>query len=379
LRESNEAIRLYVRKLEVISDLKSTLDRESIRRASKDPHSFRMPRPCGMTVHPGIGCIHGCIYCYLPDMGINNLSVEPYRLSGDELAYALAINPYVVPERTLAAFGSITEPLLPQVVDKTLEYLRSIGKWLNLPSQLSTKVVINDELASNLKLLEPDLSVLVTVVTIKYHKLIEPRAPNPLSRFEGMLVASKHGLRTDLFLRPIIPGVTNYELSDLLKLAKEHGAKGVITGSLRVTRRIVEELRRAGLLNDELRKLLPRRLTNKQVSVSTSYIKELVKKLSEYLGLEFMRSACSANIKAHNMHCNLCRFGPCGSDSVLSMDGVISEASEFLEYLGFRVINVASAGNAVLVSVRGNVRNLMINPPYFLSEVFKVKFKIKYL
>ncbi len=376
MRESNESIRLYRKKLRVISDLRSILDVASIKRASKDPHSYRKPRPCGMTIHPGIGCVHGCIYCYLPDMGISNLSVYPYSLSGTELAYSLALNPYVVPEKTLAAFGSITEPLLPQVISKTLEYLESIVKWLGLPSQLSTKVPISSELANRLKSIEPSLSVLVTIVTIKYYRKLEPRAPTPLSRFKGLENIAKVGLRADLFLRPIIPGITDNDINDILKLAKEHKATGVVVGSLRVTKDIVERLRKSGLLSTELIKYLPSKLSNKQVSINTSAIKDKVRNIAEYLGLEYMPSACIANVKSHNLYCNLCNFGLCGKGDV-NIDRIVNEVMEFIEFLGGRC-DIEYTKNTFKVIMRKPLnRSLPIDLRYFLRDTYKVRFVIR--
>ena len=376
MRESNEAIRLYRRKLKVISDLRSILDATSIKRASKDQHSYRKPRPCGMTIHPGIGCVHGCIYCYLPDMGISNLSVHPYDLSGTELAYSLALNPYVVPERTLAAFGSITEPLLPQVISRTLEYLESIVKWLGLPSQLSTKVPISSELANRLKSIEPNLSVLVTIVTIKYYKKLEPRAPTPLSRFKGLENAARAGLRADLFLRPIIPGITDNDINDILKLAKEHKVTGVIVGSLRVTKDIVERLRRSGLLSIELIKYLPRGLSSRQVSINTSVIKNKVRSIAEHLGLEYMQSACAANIKSHNLYCSLCNFGPCGKGDI-DVDRIINEVREFIEFLG-GYCDVEYTKSVFKVIMRKPLgKSLPIDLRCFLRDTYKVRFIIR--
>jgi len=61
--------RLWDRKVVVARRLEALIGAEAAGRARRDHHARRPPRPCGMTIHTGIGCSMGCIYCYVPDMG----------------------------------------------------------------------------------------------------------------------------------------------------------------------------------------------------------------------------------------------------------------------------------------------------------------------
>ncbi len=55
-----EALRLKERLAEKLA---SRVGREGLERAKRDSHSKRSPIPCGLTVHTGIGCGYGCVYC----------------------------------------------------------------------------------------------------------------------------------------------------------------------------------------------------------------------------------------------------------------------------------------------------------------------------
>ena len=56
------------RKIETIRQLEALLSPEERREALRDHHAKRPPRPCGITIHTGIGCPLGCAYCYIYDM-----------------------------------------------------------------------------------------------------------------------------------------------------------------------------------------------------------------------------------------------------------------------------------------------------------------------
>ncbi|MEM3479023.1 MAG: radical SAM protein, partial [Candidatus Bathyarchaeia archaeon] len=62
---------LFERKKKIKADLEDKLSSDSRRIASEDSHSKRMPRPCGMTIHTGVGCSYLCAYCYIYDMGFS--------------------------------------------------------------------------------------------------------------------------------------------------------------------------------------------------------------------------------------------------------------------------------------------------------------------
>lgn len=295
--------------------LESRLDERELRQALEDHHARREPIPCGMTIHTGIGCNYGCLYCYVPDMGFP-LKPRPYPLNGLQLAYSLLSNPYIVPSvmGTMLAFGSVTEPFLPETVEKTLEYLEAVKSWLGSPTQLSTKAYIDKELAKSIKTkAENRLSVLVTIITIRHARILEPGAPEPSKRFESIENLSFYGIHTTLFLRPIIPGITEKNLDIILEKAKASGAQGVVTGSLRITIGILRRLKAAGIDVAELLLRAPRHPRGRdQVPIRTDDIKKIVWVKAREYGLKVYPSACSANMDSHGLSCWACKWGPCG-------------------------------------------------------------------
>jgi len=215
----------------------------------RDPHAKRKPIGCGLTIHPGIGCTYQCSYCYLNDMGISTSHIEPYTLSGVELVYALLSNPYFVPTvyGTFLPFGSITEPFHPKIKSKTLEFMRNVRYWLKNPIQFSTKAYIDYELA--LKIREACnglVSPLITIITLKHYKLLEPHAPPPTLRLESIANLRRVGLKPQVFIRPIIPGINDDEVVNIVSTSIEYGACSAVIGGFRASKNILSKLEKLG-------------------------------------------------------------------------------------------------------------------------------------
>ncbi len=292
-------------KEELVKILRSRLSEEALRRALRDTHSRRAPRACGLTVHVGIGCPNRCLYCYIQDMGFRFTETRPYPLSGLELVAAIAHNPYIVPgiQGTYLAFGSISDPFYPTVVVKTLDYFNNIERFMRNPCQFSTKMTIDDEVIEAMRRLDLVISPLVTIVTITRHRELEPRAPDPWTRFDTIRRLRKGGLQPFLFLRPLIPGIIENEIDELMDEAKRAGAVGVVIGGFRVTKTILRRLERAGVKVDELRRRLRGRLRGtKQVNLNLRDLKELALEVAKERGLIGLLSACCAMTNVLNLH-----------------------------------------------------------------------------
>lgn len=288
---------LYRREL-LRRELESRLTEESIARARGDYHARKPPRPCGFTVHSVVGCTFACSYCYLPDMGFSFSSASPYGLTGEEVTYALLLNRYFLPGRlgSLIAVGSVGEPFADERgARKTLEYLAAFSKYLGNPVQFSTKAVLTYEHVKALASISLPLSPLVTIVSTRHHKVLEPRAPSPEERFELLRKLRQSGLKPILFLRPVIPGVNLDEVDDLLSEAKSSGAVGVVVGGFRVTLTNLSRLKAAGI-NLEVEARLPR-LPSKgeQIPLAMEDVKRQVVSMAREKGLVPFLSACCAN------------------------------------------------------------------------------------
>ncbi len=351
---------LWEEKERIAGELRDKLPRDKAREALRDSHAHRAPIPCGLTVHTGIGCDYGCMYCYIPDMGFP-LKPRPYPLTGPQLVLALASNPHLVPGPlgTLLAFGSVTEPFMPETFDRALEYLEYTRRLLGNPQQVSTKTALASEQIEALRdAADPRMDVLVSVVTLRYWRKLEPGAPSAEARLESMRLLAEAGFHVTLFLRPIIPGVTDREYREIIDRAYEAGARSLVPGSLRVTLMIRERLASTRLVDPgELGKRLTRspRGPRDQVPITTADIKHGIIEYAIKRGMRVHPSSCSSNIASHGLSCAACRLGPCGDPGKLP---VVDEDAihAIAERVGAKLARVKVRGYTVEYTLAGGGR-----------------------
>ncbi len=188
------------------------------------------------SINPYRGCEHGCIYCFArPTHAYYGLSAG---LDFETKLFAKP-NAALLLERELSArnykprhiaIGTNTDPYQP--IEKKFKLMRSILPVLakfNHPVSILTKSAM---IARDLDLLAPmaEAKVVRTMLSIttldaKLARAMEPRASTPARRFAAVRALSQAGIPVGVMTAPMIPGLTDHELEDLLAAAKEAGAQ----------------------------------------------------------------------------------------------------------------------------------------------------------
>lgn len=284
---------------------KSLAGKVNLGKCLSDSHSKRKPRPCGITVHVAQGCSNSCLYCYIQDMGFSFRRVNEYPLNGLEVSTALIYNDFFVPtiHGTYIAIGSVCEPFLNRrISSKTVDYIYNFAKYLGNPTQFSTKMHISEDIISKMKEYRKILSPLITIVTFKWSSILEPRANPPETRLETIKNLSKNGFKVFLFLRPLIPGVTDVEAEDIMKEVKRNGCVGVVIGGFRVTTSILERLKHAGINIKPIVKRLKGKPSRAQKSIYLADVKRELLEIAREKGLIAVKSACCALTNVLNLN-----------------------------------------------------------------------------
>jgi DNA repair photolyase len=187
------------------------------------------------SINPFRGCEHGCVYCYARPahayMGLSpGLDFES-KLFIKPNAAALLREELTAPNYTPStiALGANTDPYQP--IERTYRLTRSIIEVLaefNHPFGIVTK---SASVTRDLDLLEPlaekelvKVALSVTTLDPKIARAMEPRAASPSRRLAAMETLAKAGVRTVVMMGPIIPGLNDHEIENILKAARNAGA-----------------------------------------------------------------------------------------------------------------------------------------------------------
>jgi DNA repair photolyase len=206
------------------------------------------------SLNPYIGCEFGCTYCYARDthrwtverlgdrapstadferdiLVKTNITealltgLDPSRLAGESLVIGTATDPYQSAERRFRVTRRILESLLPY---------RDIRLSITTKSPLVTRDV---DLLSRLGE-RHRVSVNVSLATLdpRLARRLEARTAVPSARLRAIRRLTTAGIRSGLFVMPVLPCITDgrRDLDQLLAAARAAGARFVTWSALRL-------------------------------------------------------------------------------------------------------------------------------------------------
>jgi DNA repair photolyase len=180
--------------------------------------------PEKLSLNPYTGCAHGCLYCYASSYirRFGECRPKPNLLS------RLRREVRRIEPGTLVSMANSSDPYPP--MEKELCLTRGcigILKERGLKLQLVTK---SNMVSRDLDLLEAmDCVVCITVTTLSEELAgrLEPGAPNPGKRLDAIMLLSKNGIPVSARLDPIIPGINESEIEDLISAVSQAGASHI--------------------------------------------------------------------------------------------------------------------------------------------------------
>jgi DNA repair photolyase len=197
--------------------------------------------PFRWTINPYRGCEFGCVYCYarythefleLRDPMDFERRIFVKRMAAEVLARTLSHTPI---GNDPIAIGTATDPYQPAerkfgLTRAMLEVFAQLA-GLNLSITTKSTMVLRD-----LDLLlrisgRSRLSVNFSCITLnpRLARVLEPRAPRPELRLRTLNELTRAGIRCNVLMMPMIPGLTDEarSIEAVVKAAREAGAEGV--------------------------------------------------------------------------------------------------------------------------------------------------------
>jgi len=188
------------------------------------------------SLNPYRGCEHGCVYCYARptheylgfSAGLDFESrIMVKRDAPALLRKALAARSW---KPQVIAFSGVTDCYQP--IERKLRLTR---KCLEVCADFRNPVGIvtkNHAVTADLDVLRElarfdAIAVYISIATLdpEVAKKMEPRASTPIRRLAAIRELSEAGIPTGLLLAPVVPGLTEHEIPEILNAAAEAGAR----------------------------------------------------------------------------------------------------------------------------------------------------------
>ncbi|HWF18874.1 MAG TPA: PA0069 family radical SAM protein, partial [Verrucomicrobiae bacterium] len=188
------------------------------------------------SVNPYRGCEHGCIYCYARPtheyLGFSaGLDFETRIMVKDrapELLRAELSSPKWKP-KTISISG-VTDCYQP--VERKLKLTRGclqvLAEFRNPVGIVTKNHLVTRDIDVLSELARYNCSVVfvsVTTLDTDLRKVMEPRTSPPASRLAAIEALANAGIPVGVMVAPVVPGLTDHEMPNILAAAVKAGAK----------------------------------------------------------------------------------------------------------------------------------------------------------
>jgi DNA repair photolyase len=184
--------------------------------------------PDKLSLNPYTGCQHGCLYCYASSYIPRFEECRPKA----DLIKRLAREAAKVTPGTLVALSNSSDPYPPLETDLRLtRRCLQILKDRDLSVQVVTKSHLVAEDANLLSSMKACVAITLTTLNDGVCRRLEPGAPLPGRRLDAMARLAKRGIAVSARIDPIIPGINDAEIEDLVIAACQAGAAHITSST----------------------------------------------------------------------------------------------------------------------------------------------------
>jgi DNA repair photolyase len=218
------------------------------------------------SVNPYRGCFHACSYCYARPShqylgwgaGTDFDRKIVVKVNAAELLREAFMKPKWVGE--LLMFSGITDCYQPLEASYgvTRACLEVCAEFKNPVSVITKSMVIRRDVALIAKIPHARVTLSIPFASDDMGRTIEANASLPSRRFETLKMLSDAGVKTGIAIAPVIPGLNDADVAELLERAREAGATGAFMTMLRLpaeVRPVFQERIRETLMPERVRRI----------------------------------------------------------------------------------------------------------------------------
>jgi len=183
-----------------------------------------------LSLNPYTGCPHGCLYCYassyIPRFGQCRPKVD--------LLKRLARESHKIRPGTLVALSNSSDPYPPLEKDLKLSLgCLQILKERGLCVQVVTKSHLVARDAKRLADMSACVAITITSLSESICRRLEPGAPLPAKRLDAMAKLAENGVAVSARIDPIIPGINDAKIEQLVEAVSRAGAGHITSSTLK--------------------------------------------------------------------------------------------------------------------------------------------------
>jgi len=201
--------------------------------------------PFSWSLNPYQGCEHGCVYCYARNShefwglgaGLEFESRILVKKNAPELLrYALEKRSWTPHTIHLAGNTDVYQPaerqfkITRKLLEIFLEYKNPVS-IITKNSLIERDLDILKELAKH-KLVQVNLSLTTLDESLK--RVLEPRTSSGTNLLRTLRRLSNSNIPVNVMIAPVIPGLNDFEVPDIIREAALHGAWGVSQSVIRL-------------------------------------------------------------------------------------------------------------------------------------------------
>jgi DNA repair photolyase len=207
--------------------------------------------PFRWSINPYRGCQHGCSFCYARAthtfMGVaaddtfqRHIFLKSNAVEAlEEQLRKIARSRNGVKSLGHVAIGTATDPYQPveaqaKLTRGCLEVLAKYGVSISLTTR--SPLVLRDlDLLRGMSV--SSINISINTLDKNVWKAMEPSSPYPMKRLETVQALVENGIPAGIFMAPILPYLTDRldDLSELIRLAGQHGTRFVMSSYLRLS------------------------------------------------------------------------------------------------------------------------------------------------